>query len=83
MRPFHEALAAAELYAPPDVWAQMKPLTRAAQLRANATSGAGDAAFHQAIRDELQSLGAHEADGWERLRAAYLSAARVDLDRRA
>lgn len=82
LRPFHEALNAAEFYSTPRVWAQMQPLTRAVALRANATSGAADASMRQAIRDDLRALGAEAPEGWERLWEAYLAAARADLEAR-
>jgi hypothetical protein len=58
----------------------MEPLARAAQLRANATGV--PLPLVAKILKELKEIGASDDAGWRRLRDAYLSAAREDLEKR-
>ncbi len=76
---FVQALVAAEFYASPQAWSGMEPLARAAQLRANATAGPVPAPLREEIRAKLAELGATDPAGWDRLRDAYVAAAREDL----
>lgn len=73
--PFLRALVAAEFHAEPKTWARMVPLTRAVQLRANATTGVPV----PGIREELEAVGATDEAGWRRLRDEFLLAVREDL----